>query len=307
MHTEAAIIDPVLRAAASEAIAASAANARADAQEEAEIEKQHNKAHLLTLAQRVSLPQIIVTLSAASIREKGLNLIRLGDLEGGAKLLTNARNTYCDQPMDLEAYQSADSFQLAAEAYLRYKRADYRHAEALLFRSLEACEVLHTHFQHKVTVRQVHLLANIVRLRQRDDRCEEALELATGILGWLYDDGAVALPASNITHSDAGSLRLAERLGLADQTLDSFSFATNAPNATLTVSCPDPRQLYDRLSETSGLPDVINDWLCAKRSAIANQVERSIVSAIGFLLHSRHLPRLTRAMRVQLQQDLRAI
>jgi len=298
MNNGAIAIDPKLRAAALEAIASSAANARANLQIEADIEKRYNSAHLLKLAQGVSLNDIAVTLRSAAMREKGLERLRAGDMGLGARLLVAARDLYKREELCREAFQSAVSFQFAAEAYLHYKRMSYQRAEALLLHSIAACEILHDEFGHDIEVRRVHLAANIVRVRRSAGSHSASFELATALVAYLYE-AAARWPLSH--HVSVNRLDSREIRGLADQILDA-AFAVNSPAAKL--ASQEFERAFAKFGQALSLPQAIVSWLRSQDQLSRDEVEGAIIHAIAFFGDNQGLPRLTRRLRSQVESIL---
>ncbi len=304
MTKEAIAIDPKLRAATLAAIAIGAANAKASARTEANIEKRYNSAHMLKLAQSASLNEITITLKSAAMREKALARLRTEDFGPGAALLATARDIYKNEELGREVMQSADSFQFAAEAYLHYKRKEYRRAEVLLLHSINACEILHVEYGHDIEIRRIHLAANVVRVKRLARSPNQALKLAADLIAYLYEPDARWPLPHDVSDGKVKTLDLLEVLGLADQIVDAVSFSVTSSGAKLEDQEID--QSLVKFGRTEAFPQSILNWLRSQKCLARGDAQEAVVHAIGFFNGNQGLPRLTRRLRSQLEPILNA-
>lgn len=188
--TKAAIArDVTLQALALEALAQRDAALTRFTHRSRSLEQILDAQYVLLMAERLSLADLEMLGEATSLREAGLQAAREGDLELGLELVVEARDHCRNAPLSEEARLSFETFQTAAEAYVRYRSGDQAEAEALLFRSIETCHALAAGHAYDFDLRLVHLARNIARVRAEAGRAEDALKLALQLVRFIEGDG----------------------------------------------------------------------------------------------------------------------
>ena len=128
------------------------------------LEDRYNTRYTITMAKRLTPSELATVAQATALREEGLHLARSGADADGAELVDRARKTAEAGALGVEATLCAESFQLAAEAFVRYAHTDLGDAESLLLASMGASARLGDEFGYRVSMRRVHLGRNVVRV-----------------------------------------------------------------------------------------------------------------------------------------------
>jgi tetratricopeptide (TPR) repeat protein len=272
-------IDPVLQALLLKTIQVQQKGALAASRPALTLEKEYNTRYILQIARSMSLPEITALLRASAIREKGLALIKAGDATKGAEFLREARRIFSEAALSKEAFVSADSFQYAAEAYLEYKKGDYAQAEASLLQAIILCHVLRDRYEHQVEVRRIHLARNIVRVKSLVGNREEALRMASLLVGYVEGD-RTQWPLRELSMTAAPDPLLAkERWALMDQVLGEIAMlATRRVPTSHELLSGSAGWLFLSGSKAAGEFARVHAWLAARRASIEGD-------ARGFLTH----------------------
>ena len=196
------------------------------------LDKKYSARDLMKTASRATLPEITVLLRASGIREEGLTSVRAGDITKGELLLRAARRIVSEAGLSKEALLSAESYQYPAEAYLQYKKGEYDRAEASVLQSIMLCEVLHDEFDHQVEVRRIHLARNVVRVKTRAGDYEEALRMASLLVGYVEGDQAQWPLLQRPMARAPDPLLAEERWFLMDQVLGEIALLVTRRRAT---------------------------------------------------------------------------
>jgi hypothetical protein len=272
-------IDPDLRALLLKTIQVQQKGALVAGHPALTLEKKYNGQYILKLARSMSLPEITVLLRASGIREKGLASVKAGDTTKGAELLREARRIFSEAALSKEALLSADSFQYAAEAYLQYKKGEYDQAEASVLQAIMLCHVLRDEYEHQVEVRRIHLARNVVRVKTLAGNREEALRMASLLVGYVEGD-QTQWPFRELPMTTAPDPLLAEeRWALMDQVLGEIALLATRRGATShQLVSGSAGWLFTSGSTAVGEFARVHAWLTARRASIEGDVR-------GFLTH----------------------
>jgi hypothetical protein len=281
-------IDPNLRALLLETIQVQRKGARVPRKSELRLDAKYNARYLLKVARHASLPEITTLLRASGIREKGLTCVRSGDTTTGAELLREARRTVSVASLSKEALLSAESFQYPAEAYLQYKNGEYNRAEASLVRSIMLCHVLRDEYDHQVEVRRIHLARNVVRVKTLAGNREEALRIASLLVGYVEGDQA-QWPLPELPMTSAPDPLLAdERWALLDQVLGEIALLVTRRRATSReLVSGSAGWLFTGDSKAVGDFARVHAWLAARRASIEGDVGGFLAHGIAFFAEGR--------------------
>jgi hypothetical protein len=231
------------------------------------------------LRNSLSLPEIAVVHRSAAVREKGLALVRSGDLQGGADLLRKARAFFTQATLCEEGVAFLESFQLAAEAYLQYKERQYDATRVALRGAIQACHVLRDEYGYCVEARRIHLARNIIRVETYANRQVEAMQLASRLVRYI-DGRGEPWPIPDLRLVTAPDpLRAKARWILMDQILGELALLTrrHKPRA------PDLIPLGSALFQEGATDDnfaPVHTWLAAMRASADGD-------AAAFLKHAR--------------------
>jgi hypothetical protein len=265
------------------------------------LDKKYNARDLVKTARNATLPEITILLRASGIREEGLTLVRAGDITSGERLLRAARHIVSEAGLSKEALASSESYQYPAEAYLQYKKGEYDRAEALLFQSIVLCDVLHDEFDHQVEVRRIHLARNIVRVKTRAGDCEEALRMASLLVGYVEGDQAQWPLLQRPTERPPDPLLPEERWILMDQVLGEIARLVTRRRATsLQLVNGSAGWLFARRKCAAGFARV-HAWLAARRASIEGDAAGFLTHGTAFFAEGR---RYLRQASHELTQDL---
>ena len=257
------------------------------------IDEKYNVQHLLKLTKGLCLPEITILLESTNLREYGLSSIKAGDLENGSLQIDAAAQKYNDKTLSREAIIVADSFQMAAEAYLQYKQNDFSKALNSLVNAIKACNNLRDEYNYDVEIRRIHLARNIVRVMAFNDDQIGACLVAFKLLGYIQ--GATELwPFPNLTlTTQSDHLIKEEQWFLIDQILAELSFlisirnakSSNLINMYYDILSNDMRCLYSEFEQ-------VYLWLDAQHASVKGDHLDFLNRLITFYSGgSYHLPR----------------
>ena len=281
--------DPELRALLLKAIELQRKGAPQAGHPELTSDRKYNTEHILKIARSASLPEIKVLLRASGIREKGLAFVKAGDIATGAGWLREARRMFSEAALSREARLSADSFQYPAEAYLQYRRGEYGQAEASLLQAIILCHALRDDYQHQVEVRRIHLARNVVRVKTRAGNREEALRMASLLVGYVEGHEA-QWPLRELRMTSAPDpLLVEERWALMDQVLGEIALLATWRCATsLDLLSGSAGWLFtnDNNRAVSEFARVYA-WLAARRALIEGDVRGFLTHGIAYFAEGR--------------------
>jgi hypothetical protein len=288
MARTAARPDPELRALLLKAIELQRKGARQVGHPELTSDRKYNTQHILKIARSASLPEITVLLRASGIREKGLAFVKAGDTATGAEWLREARRMFSEAALSREARLSADSFQYPAEAYLQYRRCEYGQAEASLLQAIILCHALRDDYQHQVEVRRIHLARNVVRVKTRAGNREEALRMASLLVGYVEGHEA-QWPLRELRMMSAPDPLLAEeRWALMDQVLGEIALlATRRCPTSLDLISGSAGWLFTNDNIAVSEFARVYTWLAARRAMIEGDVRGFLTHSIAFFAEGR--------------------
>ncbi|MBN3815594.1 hypothetical protein G3N57_02795 [Paraburkholderia sp. Se-20369] len=149
------------------------------------LERFHDTQQVLAMAERLSEPEIHTLGIATEYREGGLKAARAGDLDEARALVNRAREVYSKATLSREAVECAETYQSAAESYIRYKIGDFAAAERSMRESLARCELLANEYGYPLETRRVHLARNIARVLASAGDTEEALRISVQLLEYI--------------------------------------------------------------------------------------------------------------------------
>lgn len=245
------------------------------------LERRFNAAHVLEMSKRLPLDAIATLLKASHVREQGLALARAGELASATTTLDEARAIYVPASLSLEARAVADTFQLAADAYLQYRRDEHERAITSLRAALGLCSTLKDEYGYRVEVRRVHLARNIVRVQTASGNYGEALRLAYSLLHYLEGHGA-CWPFPELGLDTPPDELTAEELDmLADQLLGEVGLLLSGQPATVLKLMA--AEQAGCLTQAFG-PKLLRaqNWLAAMRAAAEGAVGPFLTSAAAF-------------------------
>jgi hypothetical protein len=242
------------------------------------LDKKYNARDLAKTARSATLPEITVLLRASGMREKGLTSVRAGDTTKGELLLRAARRIFSEAGLSKQALLSGESYQYPAEAYLQYKKGEYDRAEASLLQSIMLCHVLHDEFDHQVEVRRIHLARNVVRVKTRAGDFEEALRMASLLVGYVEGDQAQWPLLQRPMARAPDPLLPEERWGLMDQVLGEIALLVTRRRATSLQFVNGSAGWLFAGGKCDGEFARVQAWLAARRASIEGD-------AAGFLTH----------------------
>lgn len=125
---------------------------------------------IINLAKLLSLQEIEVVISAEKVRETGLGLARNGNIEGAKDALNKSRRLLEDTNLPSSALRAGYTFQSAAEAYVAYLQKDLVQAKSLLLYAVSDCCFLMEKYGFEMEFRKIHLIRNILRLKELSKR-----------------------------------------------------------------------------------------------------------------------------------------
>jgi hypothetical protein len=150
--------------------------------------KLFSAAHLLKLAGLLPLEEVSVILAGEEKREQALSFARSGHLDRAEERLEQAAAISADAELSDHALVAIRASQLAADAYLAYRRGRYDAAIRDLEVAIEACVLLETRFDHDMEFRRVHLARNILRVRSFCAPAAEVVAESIDLLRYIGGD-----------------------------------------------------------------------------------------------------------------------
>lgn len=181
--------------------------------------KAFSKSYLLNLADTLGLDQISVVLQAEPIRERGLALVRAGEIQDAELALSDAERHCAEASLSQHAYLAARTFQAAAEAYLAYRRRQYELAISLLEEALESSRVLSDDFGHDMEFRKVHLCRNIIRTQCYIVPANEVVQSTVALIAYILGNADRWPLRDEVPWSTGRSLADGEVLWSIDETI----------------------------------------------------------------------------------------
>ena len=167
----------------------------------------------------VSPAELDIFQRSAELREEGLALCRSGHGTAGATKVEHAAALVKKHLENPEAIEVAQSLQFAAEAYVKYREADWAAAGTCLKAALRCCQQLHDRWDYPVEGRRIHLVCNLARNEARAGNDQLAANLAVSMLNRLdAGEGFWPFPELDLRTPD-DSLVQTDRWLLADQAL----------------------------------------------------------------------------------------
>lgn len=236
----------------------------------------------IDVARRLTEPECKILAQATQLREEGLRQSRNGaDIEA-INSVERARTILDAGGLSPEAYLLGDSFQLAAEAFLRYRKLDYENAQQLLLTAMGSCRDLFLNYGYDVAMRRVHLGRNVVRIVRDRGRPIEALHLALGLIRYIERD-AEAWPWPELSVADERRLTLDMRHALMDQVLSEIARITAATEPALLLIL-DSSEGKDLLTAKAPISEFAraHSWLHARHHAARSDWSSYIDSALCF-------------------------
>lgn len=140
------------------------------------------------LGRRLSSEQIATIVKAEHARQHGLASCRAGDNDAATLFLAHAEALCDEAALSRHARLAALSFQLAAQAYVHYRRRNRAEAiSALESAIVTACE-LEAIYGHDMEFQRVHLARNILRVRASTPTDRTVLSDIVGLLHYIGGD-----------------------------------------------------------------------------------------------------------------------
>ncbi len=243
--------------------------------------KSFSKKYLLTLASTLGLDQITVILNAESIRERGLALIRDGEIKKAKVVLSDAESLCVEANLSDHAYNAARTFQSAAEAYLAYRERQFEHAVNLLVEALETSRVLSNDFGHDMEFRKVHLGRNIIRAQCFMVQPDEVFASTVGIIKYILGDVACWPFKCQLEWSTTRPLTQDEMLWSIDETIINLALP-HVGLSQLDLTNGISRELNVLGHSHSLVAQAVYKWILAIAAAAQGKELESIAHATAF-------------------------
>jgi hypothetical protein len=190
-------------------------------------DKKYHEEYLSKMAVQLSREEIATIDAASATREKGLHLIRSGDLVGGALALKEATVVFEYAKLSKEAKLIIDSYQMAAEAYLHYSKGIFSEAYKSLIKAIKFCHLLRDDYGYPIEVRRIHLARNIVRVLSFSGEHIVAMEIACLLIRYLNgEQDSWPLTSLKLT-STPETMEMEEKCCLVDQILAEITLLIN--------------------------------------------------------------------------------
>lgn len=243
-------------------------------------------AFLQRMSRSLTLPEISVILRAEKSREAGLALARAGSLEEATPLVAEARDAYTQAGLVGEACWAAETFQLAAESYLSYRRGSGAQARRDLYGSIELSIRLGTR-GYRMDSRVLHLARNVVHVENALGSAALALAEAIGLA--LFLNGRLsAWPFAESPWTRLPSLDEPERLLARDELVGELERVRGrAQDAALAV----------KESDLDSLDPFLRDWVSVTNSYLTGDHARFLKFVIEYCSScDAFMPQTRRAM-----------
>ena len=147
---------------------------------------------------RLSSLEWMHLLQAASVRENALMAVRRGDFELAERLFAEARVPLKANSLSPEGKLLHETFLEQAEAYLDYRRGNFNLVYIRTFNALAIDLILEDECDYQIMViHRIQLLLNLVRTEAREGNLENAVEIASKLLGYLQGTLEEILPFSD--------------------------------------------------------------------------------------------------------------
>ncbi len=183
-------------------------------------------AYLLQMSKSLTFPEISTVLRAERARELGLTHARAGNLDEASRLIAEARIVSTDANLTNEALWAAESFQLAAESYLKYKCRRYGEARADLYGSIALSIRLGSERGYRMDYRVLHLARNLVHIENLLGSKTVALAQAKRLCAFISGDAAAWPFSEHLRWEHVVVLDNHERLLAYDDTIGEIALAT---------------------------------------------------------------------------------
>jgi hypothetical protein len=217
------------------------------------VSRRFGAAYLRQMSKSLTLMEVSAVLSAERVREAGLAEARAGDLVKASRLVAEARVTTVAANLSGEALWAAETFQLAAESYLNYRRRLYAEAAAELHGAIAVSIRLGSECGYRMDYRILHLARNLVHtesvLGSKRIAVGQALRLGAFISG-----RATAWPFAQHQVEHLPVLDCDERTLAHDDTIGEIALASEGDHGP-TIDLPE--------ADLSDMDIFLQDWLRA--------------------------------------------
>jgi len=245
--------------------------------------EQYTNQYLQQLAKRLSSFETSILFKAAELQGRGVALAKSGDIHNGGKALNAAREISVETNLSREAFITIESYQAAADAYLQYKRKEYREARASVVAALKACQILRDEYgQNLVELRRLQLVRNIIRVEAVAGNLSEAMRLASSILRYI-ESGNECWPFPELPLLTLPEpLALEEKLVVIDQILgeDIASLLANPKETARQLLEDSESYLFKRDIDTQFAQ--VHIWLAAMRASVEEDLVDFLHNALLF-------------------------